>query len=174
MIDNIEDLLSLVATIQEFQVHRKTGQKQVHDVTEVGLIPPLVSLLQNADFGLKREATWAITNATAGGTLVQIKYLVDQEGLKNILIAGKAENSQGNSGDANLYAQMIEDSEGLEKIESLQNHDNNEIYEKAVKLLKTYWCEEESEILPSSHGDQSGFNFASKEPLLPPGGFNLS
>ncbi|KAL5064310.1 hypothetical protein RYX36_026047 [Vicia faba] len=96
------------------------------------------------------------------------------KGLKNILIVGKAENSQGNSEDANLYAQMIEDSEGLEKIESLQNHDNNEIYEKVVKLLETYWCEEESEILPSSHGDQSGFNFASKEPLLPPGGFNLS
>ncbi|KAL5096558.1 hypothetical protein RYX36_000885, partial [Vicia faba] len=148
-------------------------KKQVHIVIEVGLIPPLVSLLQNADFGLKREAAWTTTNATAGGTLVQIKYLVNQgcikplrdllgcpdpkivavclEGLKNILIAGKAENSQGNSEDSNLYAQMIEDSEGLEKIESQQNHDNNEIYEKAVKLLETYWCEEESEILPSSH-----------------------
>ena len=82
MIDNIEDLLSLVATIQEFLVHRKTGKKQVHIVIEVGLIPPLVSLLQNADFGLKREAAWAITNATAGGTLVQIKYLVDQGCIK--------------------------------------------------------------------------------------------
>ncbi|KAL5064314.1 hypothetical protein RYX36_026051, partial [Vicia faba] len=56
----------------------KQEKKQVHAVIEVGLIPPLVSLLQNADFGLKREAAWAITNATAGGTLVQIKYLVDQ------------------------------------------------------------------------------------------------
>ncbi|KAL5072189.1 hypothetical protein RYX36_023076 [Vicia faba] len=125
MIDNSEDLLSLVATIQEFLVHRKTGKKQIQAVIEFGLIPPLVSLLKNADFDLKREAAWATTNATAGVTLVQIKYLGDQgcikplEGLENILIAGKEENSQGNSEDADLYAQMIEDSEGLEKIEIL-------------------------------------------------------
>ncbi|CAK8563753.1 unnamed protein product [Lathyrus sativus] len=171
------------------------NKEQVQAVIEVGLIPPLVSLLQNADFDIKKEAAWATTNVAAGGIPEQIKYLVDQgcikplcdlllcpdpiviavclEGLQNILIAGEVEKSQRDSEDANLYAQMIEDSEGLEKIESLQNHDNNEIYEKAVKLLETYWCEVEDDILPSGNGDQSGFNFGSKEPLLPSGGFNF-
>lgn len=128
-------------------------------------------------------------------TYVVTRYLVDQgcikplcdmlvfpdpiviavclEGLENILIAGEAAKSQGDYEDANLYAQMIEDSEGLEKIESLQNHDNDEIYEKAVKLLETYWCEEKDDILPSGNGYQSGFNFGSKEPSLPSGGFNF-
>ncbi|XP_058730650.1 importin subunit alpha-2-like [Vicia villosa] len=169
------------------------NKEQIQAVIEVGVIPPLVSLLQHADFDMKKEAAWATTNATAGGTLKQIKYLVDQgcikplcdllvcpdarivavclEGLENILVAGEAEKS--NSEDANLYAEMIEDSEGLEKIENLQNHDNDEIYEKAVKLLETYWMEEKDEVLPPGHGDQSGFNFASKEPSLPPGGFKF-
>ncbi|CAI9270612.1 unnamed protein product [Lactuca saligna] len=40
------------------------------------------------------------------------------------------------------------DGEGLEKIQNLQSHDNNEIYEKAVKLLETYWLEEVDDAIP--------------------------
>jgi len=42
---------------------------------EAGLIAPLVSLLQNAEFDIKKEAAWAITNATAGGDQEQVKYV---------------------------------------------------------------------------------------------------
>ena len=59
------------------------------------------------------------------------------EGLENILKVGEAEKNLGRTGDANLYAQMIDDADGLEKIENLQSHDNNEIYEKVVKILET-------------------------------------
>ncbi|KAK7274368.1 hypothetical protein RIF29_15453 [Crotalaria pallida] len=99
------------------------------------------------------------------------------EGLENILKVGEAEkNIVGNTGDVNMYAQMIDDAEGLEKIESLQSHDNNEIYEKAVKILETYWLEdgEDDEILPPSDGVQPGFSFASNELSVPSGGFNFS
>jgi hypothetical protein len=44
-------------------------------VIEAGLIAPLVSLLQNAEFDIKKEAAWAISNATSGGTHEQIKYV---------------------------------------------------------------------------------------------------
>jgi hypothetical protein len=44
-------------------------------VIEAGLIAPLVSLLQNAEFEIKKEAAWAISNATSGGTHEQIKYV---------------------------------------------------------------------------------------------------
>ncbi|KAL5081009.1 hypothetical protein RYX36_009430, partial [Vicia faba] len=67
-------------------------------VIEVGLIPPLVSLLQNADFDLKREAAWATTNATAGVTLVQIKYLGDQGCIKplgDLLVFPDQKNCRG-------------------------------------------------------------------------------
>ena len=41
---------------------------------EAGLIGPLVNLLQNAEFDIKKEAAWAISNATSGGTPEQITY----------------------------------------------------------------------------------------------------
>ncbi|TXG65190.1 hypothetical protein EZV62_006465 [Acer yangbiense] len=137
------------------------NKEQIHAVIEANIIGPLIHLLQNAEFDIKTEAAWAISNATSGGTHEQIKYLVSQgcikplcdllvcldprivtvclEGLENILKVGEADKSQGNTGGVNVYAQMIDDAEGLEKIENLQSHDNIEIYEKAVKIPETYW-----------------------------------
>ena len=43
-------------------------------VIEAGVIAPLVHLLQTAEFDIKKEAAWAISNATSGGTHEQIKY----------------------------------------------------------------------------------------------------
>ena len=42
-------------------------------VCEAGLIFPLVNLLQNAEFDIKKEAAWAVSNATSGGSPDQIK-----------------------------------------------------------------------------------------------------
>ncbi|XP_075654115.1 importin subunit alpha-2-like [Castanea sativa] len=171
------------------------NREQIQAVVEAGLIGPLVNLLQNAEFDIKKEAAWAISNATSGGTHEQLRYLVSQgcikplcdllvcpdarivtvclEGLENILRVGEAEKSLGNSGEVNLYAQMIDDAEGLEKIENLQSHDNNEIYEKAVKILETYWMEED-DSLPPADGSQPGFGFGGNEVQVPSGGFNFS
>ena len=44
-------------------------------VIEAGIIAPLVHLLQNAEFEIKKEAAWAISNAISGGTHEQIKYI---------------------------------------------------------------------------------------------------
>lgn len=43
-------------------------------VIESGLIRPLVHLLQNAEFEIKKEAAWSISNATSGGSHDQLKY----------------------------------------------------------------------------------------------------
>ncbi|KAJ7955182.1 Importin subunit alpha [Quillaja saponaria] len=172
------------------------NREQIQAVIEAGLIAPLINLLLNAEFDIKKEAAWAISNATSGGTHDQIKYLVSQgcikplcdllicpdprivtvclEGLENILKVGEAEKNLGNSGDVNLYAQLIDDAEGLEKIENLQSHDNNEIYEKAVKILETYWLEDEDETLPPGDGTQPGFSFGGNELPVPSGGYNFS
>ncbi|MED6167184.1 hypothetical protein PIB30_000436 [Stylosanthes scabra] len=172
------------------------NKQQIQAVIESNIIGPLVNLLQNAEFDIKKEAAWAISNATSGGSHEQIKYLVSQgcikplcdllicpdprivtvclEGLENILKVGEADKNMGNTGDVNLYAQMIDDAEGLEKIENLQSHDNTEIYEKAVKILETYWLEEDDETMPPGDGSQPGLNFGGSDgPAVPPGGFNF-
>jgi len=97
------------------------------------------------------------------------------EGLENILKVGEAEKNVSNTDGVNLYGQMIDDAEGLEKIENLQSHDNTEIYEKAVKILETYWMEEDDETVPPGDAYQSGFNFGGHEfPSVPSGGFNFN
>lgn len=95
------------------------------------------------------------------------------EGLENILKVGEAEKNLGRTGDANLFAQMIDDAEGLEKIENLQSHDNNEIYEKAVKILETYWLEEDDEVVPPGDGAQPGFQFGGAD-SVPANGFSFN
>ncbi|KAK9733759.1 hypothetical protein RND81_04G090500 [Saponaria officinalis] len=165
---------------------------QIQTVLTAGIIGPLVHLLQNGEFDIKKEAAWAISNATSGGSHDQIKFLVSQgcikplcdllscpdprvvtvclEGLENILKVGEAEKNLGTTGGVNVFAQAIEEADGLEKIENLQSHDNNEIYEKVVKLLETYWVEEDEEALPAADGSQDGFQLGGD---VPQGGFNF-
>lgn len=70
--------------------------------------------------------------------------MVCLQGLDNILKAGETEKELDKCG-LNRYAQFIDECEGLEKIEDLQQHDNSEIYAKAVRMLERYWVEEEEE-----------------------------
>ena len=49
---------------------------------DAGIIPPLIHLLATAEFDIKKEAAWAISNATSGGTAEQLKYLVSQGAIK--------------------------------------------------------------------------------------------
>ncbi|CAO2824350.1 unnamed protein product [Amaranthus hypochondriacus] len=170
-------------------------KEQIQAVIEAGIIGPLVNLLQNAEFDIKKEAAWAISNATSGGSPDQIKFLVSQgcikplcdllacpdprvvtvclEGLENILKIGESEKNLGTMGGVNVYSQMIEDAEGLDKIENLQTHDNNEIYEKSVKILETYWVDDDDETLPSAEGVQNGFHFGGHDLNVPQGGFKF-
>ncbi|CAN8265519.1 unnamed protein product [Cochlearia groenlandica] len=138
-------------------------KEQIQSVIEANLIPTLVVLAQNAEFDIKREAVWALSNATSAGSHDQIRYLVklrcikplcdnlvcpDPEvvlmcldSLESILKVGEAEKMAGKMN----YTVLIEDAEGLDKIESLQSHDNEVIYNKAMKILETYWVEDVEE-----------------------------
>ncbi|XP_022871732.1 importin subunit alpha-like isoform X2 [Olea europaea var. sylvestris] len=81
-----------------------------------------------------------IWSLSSRGTRRDLRFLSGDLMLFTICLlflqVGEAEKNLGHTGDVNLYAQMIDDGEGLEKIENC-SHDNNEIYEKAVKILET-------------------------------------
>ncbi|XP_022846394.1 importin subunit alpha-1-like [Olea europaea var. sylvestris] len=146
-------------------------------VIEASFISPLLELLRSAEFGIKRQAAWVISNATSWGTQEQIKFLMHEgcikplydllvspnevetikcclAGLENILKVGEAEKHQDNAEDVNVFAQMIRDARGLQKIKNLQTHDDGNIREKAVKMLETYWQEEDDERLYSGNAPQ--------------------
>ncbi|KAI3885493.1 hypothetical protein MKX03_030569 [Papaver bracteatum] len=174
------------------------NRDQIQAVIDANIILPLVHLLQHAEFDIKKEAAWAISNATSGGSHEQIQFLVTQgcikplcdllacpdprivtvclEGLENILKVGEADKDLGKNGGVNLFAQMIDECEGLDKVENLQSHDNNEIYEKAVKILERYWIEDEDEeqnLQDGGDGTQQGFDFGTSQPSVPTGGFKF-
>lgn len=43
-------------------------------VIDADLLPPLINILQVAEFRTRKEAAWAITNATSGGSAEQIRW----------------------------------------------------------------------------------------------------
>ncbi|CDF39856.1 Predicted protein [Chondrus crispus] len=168
------------------------NQEQINAVLEANLVPPLIDILTNADFDVKKEAAWAISNATSGGTPDQVKYLVQQgcleplcnllvihdariisvalEGLENILRKGQRERDTTGA-EYNDYARAIEAVGGLDKIEALQHHSNEEVYEKAVRLLEVFFLAEDEidGVVPDQSASQFGFGV---DPA-PDGGFNF-
>jgi len=173
------------------------SKSQIQAVIDANIIPPLIQLLQNAEFDIRKEAAWAISNSTSGGTPEQIRYLVSQgcikplcdlltcsdariisvalEGLENILKVG-AQDAKTN-GSSNQFASFIEAAEGLDKLEALQNHQNNDIYEKAVRIIEEYFGgeEEDQNIAPNMDTSSNTFSFGMNIPSLGPhGGYNLN
>ena len=108
------------------------------------------------EFQTQKEAAWAISNLTISGNKAQVSYLVEQgvippfchllsckdtqvvqvvlDGINNVLkLAG---------GDLEVVTGMIEECGGLDKIESLQNHENVEIYKLAYEIIEQYFSDE--------------------------------
>ena len=157
------------------------NKEQIQAVIENNIIPPLIQLLTNAEFDIRKESAWAISNATSGGSPNQIKFLVQQgcirplcdllsvndskivtialEGLENILKIG--EEDAKTTGLHNVMATYIAEAEGLSKIEELQQHSNNDIYEKCIKILETYFGVEDEEemamLAPNMENEQFTF-----------------
>ena len=103
------------------------------------------------------------------------------EGLENILKVGEAEKQLGTVGLAggNMYAEFIDEAGGLDKIEFLQTHKNNDIYEKSIKILETYFGLEEDfeqqQLAPAIEEGQTAYSFGQPPATgAPTGGFNFS
>mmetsp|Transcript_18048 Transcript_18048/g.46637 ORF Transcript_18048/g.46637 Transcript_18048/m.46637 type:complete len:539 (+) Transcript_18048:91-1707(+) len=173
-------------------------REQIQAVIEANVVPPLVQLLQTAEFDIKKEAAWSISNATSGGSPEQIGYLVKQgcikplcdllivadarlitvalEGIENILKAGELEmNNNPAQFPQNPYTQFVDEAEGLDKLEGLQSHQNEDVYKKAVHILEQYFGiddDEDTSVAPTMDGQ--GFVFQPQQSAgVPQGGFTF-
>lgn len=172
------------------------NKEQIQAVIDANILPPLIQLLQHAEFDIRKEAAWAISNATSGGSPEQILHLVHQgcirplcdlltvqdakiisvalEGLENILKVGDKQ-SLTSKDENNQMAVHISECDGLTKIEDLQTHENAEIYDKAVKILETYFSaedEQDDELMPAQDGQQFAFGVQQQQQQFGAGIFN--
>ena len=141
------------------------NQAQVQAVIDAGLIPMIIHLLEKGDFQTQKEAAWAVSNVTISGRAEQVEYMVEHnvippfcallsihdpqivqvvlDGLNNIL------KMAGPRSDA--ICNMIEECGGLDKIEHLQNHENEEIYKLAYEIIDNYFSSEtDDDVVTSS------------------------
>ncbi|KAL2957652.1 hypothetical protein AAZX31_18G161200 [Glycine max] len=137
---------------------------QIQAIIDAHIIPVLVAIViyrKDCEIDLKKEVAWAISNATRGSH-DQIRYLVDQrciqalcdllaypnseivsnclEGLENILVVGEVDKDidRGNS-----FAERVDKCDGWGMIENLKSHDKKEIKERAARIFKTFWAEDD-------------------------------
>uniref|UniRef100_A0A1I8M991 Importin subunit alpha n=1 Tax=Musca domestica TaxID=7370 RepID=A0A1I8M991_MUSDO len=166
------------------------NRQQIQALIDANIFPMLVDvMIKPHDYKTRKEAAWALTNATSSGTAEQIRYLVhigclepmvscltllDSDmvqvalnALENILKAGEKFPERPNP-----YAMIIEEYGGLDRIEYLQSHENRDIYHKCFNIIEQYFSndEEVERVAPSADGNQYAFN---TDLGAPQGGFNF-
>jgi hypothetical protein len=150
------------------------NQRQVQAVIDSNLIRPIIDHLANSEFSTKKEAAWAISNLTVSGNKHQVAHCVSSgvippfcalleckdnqvvqvvlDGLQNILRLAAPEGLE------NVTTQ-IEECGGVDKIENLQNHENEDIYKLAYEIIVQYFRDEtDQELEPAANQFQYEFN----------------
>lgn len=134
---------------------------QVQHVLDSNIFPLIADVLEKGDFKSQKEAAWVVTNATTSGTPEQVAMLVDKfqvlrpfcalleakdprtvkvvlTGLQNLLqLADKM-------GILENMALAVEELGTLDKLEMLQNHENQEVYKLAFEIIDTFFVVAES------------------------------
>jgi hypothetical protein len=67
--------------------------------------------------------------------------------------------------ESNPFLMPLDEADGVDKLEALQEHANEDIYKKAVELLETYFGEDDDEdenLLPNTAAN--GFTFGGTAP----------
>lgn len=147
--------------------------EQIQQVIDSNLIGWVVLLCAQADYKTRKEAAWAITNLASSGNLSQKKRLVDEYGVESLcsmlsvndnkmieVCLGGLTNLAAVSELQEIVVLKIEESQGLDKIEELQNHEQETIYKLAFNLIDKYFSNEEDGGVTSS---ENAFTFTQVE-----------
>lgn len=139
-------------------------REQINAVIKAKLISSIVNVLETGDTRSKIEASWAFANLSQGGTTRQILCLAEREYIKvfcavlvpsnhadlliNILetlffLLTTLSNQKSNKMSLATACEYIEEFEGLEKLENLQQHANEKVYEVSYKIVEHFFSNED-------------------------------
>ncbi|EDW73349.1 uncharacterized protein Dwil_GK17501 [Drosophila willistoni] len=150
---------------------------QIQAIIDANIFPQMLLMIKTAESKTIKEIIRSLTNATTFGTSDQIHYLAKNNSLplicdflttadtaltlmtlktlENILKVGNEYQTLPNP-----YALAIEECGGLTKIESLQSHEDLEIYHKSFNLIDQFFEDEEDDarMTPVTGIDQFEFS----------------
>lgn len=162
------------------------NNKQVQMVIDTGLVPLIIQVLAAGEFKAQKEAAWAVSNFTVGGTPEQVSYLISQGAIPamcgllsckdtttiQVTLDGLGNMLKMAGPESDIISTAIEEAGGLDKIEKLQHHSNEDIYKLAYTIIDKFFTSEATEdhsVLPQMNSDAYQFGASN----VPEGGFNF-
>lgn len=151
-------LLSNVAAGNAHQVAALVGTQSV--------LHMVITQMASGEWDVRKEAAWVVSNVATGGAPAHVAKLVEcgalrplcdllevgdakvvevaLDGIEAILRAGEASGLD--------FVTMLHEAEGPERLERLQAHANERIYERSVQIIERYLGVEDEEEQPGGHG----------------------
>uniref|UniRef100_A0A6S9SZD4 Importin subunit alpha n=1 Tax=Chrysotila carterae TaxID=13221 RepID=A0A6S9SZD4_CHRCT len=160
-----------------------TSDAQVAAVCAAGLLPTLIDMIKTEEYEIKKEAAYCIVNVVCNTRSAEVVERVVQldaiaalcglldlpdaslliavlDAMESIMRAGSPRG--GDAASPNRYAPFVEQCGGFDKLEALQTHPNETVYNKAAQLLEVFFGadddEEDAELAPAEHAEGYCFN----------------
>ncbi|CAI7996594.1 Importin subunit alpha-4 [Geodia barretti] len=125
------------------------SEHHIQMVIDAGLMPAVMERLGCGKFSVQKEAVWIVSNCLAVGTPEQVKYMVEQGAVGTLchLLASYAtpsmittildglNNTLSKAGeDSEVILTQMKEADGLDMIEKLQQHGDQNIYRLACSI----------------------------------------
>ena len=137
----------------------------------------VIDLVRDSPWDIRKEATWVVSNIATGGTDFHVQSLVEMGALSALCSVLECTDAKitmvgleaiesifrvgERSGKGETYIRIAMEANGLDTIESLQEHENEEIYEKSISIIETFFgvddAAEDENVVPTTDGDTFTF-----------------
>lgn len=140
-----------------------------------GLTQRVIEMAEEDQWEVRKEAIWVVSNIATGGSDKQIQSVIEAGAIDALCTNLNVNDSKMilvilDAIDCILklgvklnkdYASFVDECEGLSMIESLQEHDSDEIYQKAISIIELYFGtddgEEDENLAPEVNGETFAF-----------------
>lgn len=156
-------------------------QQQIGTVLKTkGCMQQVIQMAMTNEWEVRKEAIWVLSNIATGGTDKQIMTVIEAGAIdaicsildvndsKMLLVALDAVECILTLGVRlnKDYASFVDECEGLAMIESLQEHESDDVYQKSITIIETFFGaedeEEDENIAPDVNGGTFSFGVSQK------------